>query len=230
MQNIYKNGTYSQNNPSWHEQDSPWKARQILKMIERNNLAPSKICEIGCGAGEILRQLSEQMSKDTEFIGYEISPQAFDICRNKSKENLKFLLKDPFEDTETFFDIVLAIDVFEHVEDYFGFLRKIKKKGKYKIFHIPLDINVQMVLRAAFLKNRKSVGHIHYFTKETALASLEDTGHVILDYFYTPGALELPNQGWKDDLMKIPRKLFFSVSKDLTVRILGGFSLLVLTE
>ena len=231
MTQIYNDGTYRENNPTWHEEDSPWKALQIQKIIERNSLNPSKICEIGCGAGEILNKLSEHYENKKEFFGYEISPQAFELCSKKSRHNLTFKLANLLEDDADYFDIVMAIDVFEHVEDYFGFLRKLKTKAKYKIFHIPLDLSVQTVLRCSpIIKHRKSVGHIHYFTKETALETLKDTGYQIIDYFYTNSSVELPNRGWKANLLKIPRKLFFSVNNDFAVRVLGGYSLMVLAE
>lgn len=231
MTQIYENGTYLDNNPSWHEEDSPWKAKQIRGIIEKNSLNPRRICEIGCGAGEILNQLSEQYPDGKEFFGYEISPQAFELCNQKSKHNLTFHLSDLLKENTEHFDVVMAIDVFEHVEDYFDFLRKLKEKAEYKIFHIPLDISVQTVLRSSpIIKGRKSVGHIHYFTKETALETLKDTGYEIVDHFYTRGALELPNRGWKANLLKIPRKVAFSVNNDLAVRILGGYSLLVLAK
>ncbi len=231
MTQIYEDGTYLNSNPSWHEEDSPWKARQIKKLIENNALNPNKICEVGCGAGEILKQLSEQYDDGKEYFGYEISPHAFELCKNKSKANLAFMLQDLLEETHVHFDIVMAIDVVEHVEDYFGFLRKLKEKGEYKIFHIPLDLSVQTVIRSSpIIKGRKSVGHIHYFTKETALETLKDTGYEIIDYFYTAGSLELPNRGWKANLLKMPRKFAFSVNKDLAVRLLGGYSLLVLAK
>lgn len=231
MTQMYEDGTYLEKNPSWHEEDSPWKARQIKKIIERNGLTPKRICEVGCGAGEILNQLSEQCDGGTEFFGYEISPQAFNLCKKKSKANLTFVLQDLLAEPDVRFDIVMAIDVFEHVENYFGFLRNLREKGEYKIFHIPLDLSVQAVLRASpIIKARKSIGHIHYFTKETALETLRDTGYEVIDYFYTAGSLELPNRGWKATLMKIPRKLIFSVNNDLATRILGGFSLLVLAK
>ncbi len=231
MTQIYEDGTYLDNNPLWHAEDSPWKAKQIRSIIEKNSLNPKSICEIGCGAGEILNQLSEQYADEKEFIGYEVSPQAFELCNKKSKNNLIFKLSDLLEDTAVYFDIVMAIDVFEHVEDYFGFLRKLKEKAEYKIFHIPLDLSVQTVLRSSpIIKGRKSVGHIHYFTKETALETLRDTGYEIVDYFYTAGSLELPNRGWKANLLKLPRNFAFSVNKDLAVRLLGGYSLLVLAK
>jgi len=227
---IYKDGTYFDNNPTWHVEDSPWKANQIKKIIEKNKLNPKKFCEIGCGAGEILKQLSSYYS-EMEFYGYDISPQAFELSKKKSKTNLTFQLSDLLEEDQKYFDVVLAIDVLEHVEDYIGFLRKLRGKGEYKIFHIPLDLSAQMVFRSSpIIRGRKFSGHIHYFYKETALETLRDIGYEIVDCFYTKGSLELPNRGWKSNLLKIPRKLGFAINKDLTVRILGGFSLLVLAK
>jgi cyclopropane fatty-acyl-phospholipid synthase-like methyltransferase len=230
MSQIYNDGTYLDNNPTWHVEDSAWKAKQIKKIIENNSLKPNKICEVGCGAGEILNQLSKDYS-GKEFYGYEISQEAFELCKTKSKANLTFLLLDLLEEDPEYFDIVMAIDVFEHVEDYFGFLRKLREKAEYKIFHIPLALSVQTVLRSSpIIKGRELVGHIHCFTKEMAMATLKDTGYEIVDYFYTRGSVELPKRGWKANLLQIPRKFAFAVDQDLAVRILGGYSLLVLAK
>jgi tRNA G46 methylase TrmB len=69
---IYNDGQYLDANPSWHVEDSPWKAGQIQKMIERNKLQFSSMAEIGCGAGEILRQL-QLLYPSCQYHGYEIS-------------------------------------------------------------------------------------------------------------------------------------------------------------
>ena len=229
--NIYKDGTYLENHPTWHQEDSAWKAKQILKILKKNSVTPLTLCEVGCGAGEILNCLSHQYGGEVVFSGYEISPQAFAICKNKEKENLHFFLENLLDHEDPAFDVLMAIDVFEHVEDYFGFLRELKKKALYKVFHIPLDLSVQSVFRLSpILRSRSSVGHIHYFIKETALATLRDTGYEVVDCCYTNGSLELANRGWKANLMKIPRKLFFQLHSDLAVRVLGGFSLLVLAK
>jgi len=231
MKTIYEDGTYLERNPRWHAEDSPWKAEQITKMLKKHNIVPSRLCEVGCGVGEILNCLANSFGDGVVFYGYDISHQAFEICSKKEKHNLHFFLKDLFDEEDLTFDVVMAIDVFEHVEDYFGFLRKLKNKGTTKIFHIPLDLSVQTVLRSSpILKLRSSVGHIHYFTKETALATLKDTGYEVVDYFYTNNSLELPSHGWKNNLMTLPRRFFFSLHHDLAVRILGGFSLLVMTK
>ena len=226
---MYVDGEYLIKNPTWDIEDSPWKARQIMKIIEKNSLQPKSICEVGCGAGEILNQLYLKMDTTCSFVGYEISPQAFDLCQQKTKERLQYHLGDLFVDEEATFDLVLAIDLIEHIEDYFTFLENLREKGRYFIFHIPLDLSVQTVLRSSpLVGGRESVGHIHYFTKETALATLNDTGYRILDYFYAAGSIDLPAKHFKTLLARLPRRMFYKLNKDIAVRIFGGYELLVL--
>lgn len=229
--NIYTEGDYLANNPTWHEEDSSWKADNIMKMLDKNNLSPKSVGEVGCGAGEILRQLHLVLPTDVTFTGYEISPQAYEIAKEKEADRLRYYLQDVTRSDIVAHDLLLVIDVFEHIEDYFSFLRNIRNKAQYKIFHIPLDISVQRVLLAKpILKRRRDIGHIHYFTKETALATLEDTGYEIIDFSFTASTLELPSQSLLYTVGKIPLKLCSLLSKDLTARILGGYSLLVLTR
>lgn len=228
---IYIDGTYLRNNPDWHTDDSPWKAGHIASMLERHRIVPSTVCEVGCGAGEILRNLAGRLPQDTRFFGYEISPDAYRLCSRNAAPNFEFRLANLLEEDGAHFDLAMAIDVFEHVEDCFDFLRKLRTKARHKIFHIPLDLSALSVARGRkLLDMRRSVGHIHYFTKDTALALLEDTGYRVVDHFYTSGATELGNLGWKTKLMKVPRRALQAVSPDAAARWLGGYSLLVLAE
>src|SRR5579859_2700572 len=84
MDSIYTDGTYLRNNPAWHADDSAWKAGHIAAMLERHALAPATVCEVGCGAGEVLRALATRLDASTRFIGYEISPDAFALCASKA--------------------------------------------------------------------------------------------------------------------------------------------------
>ena len=227
---IYTSGTYLSNNPTWHEEDSSWKAKQIVTILSKNGIEPKSVCEVGCGAGEILNQLYQDLPDHVSFSGFEISPQAFEIAQQKAKDRLNFYLED-FLEKGGHYDLLLAIDIIEHIEDVFGFLRAIRPKADYSIFHIPLEISVQRVLLSKpILKRRREVGHIHYFTKETALATLEDTGYEIIDHLYTAGSLDLPPTSLLYSLGRLPLKLACMVNKDLAVRILGGHSLLVLAR
>ncbi len=226
---IYTDGTYLNKNPTWHTEDSAWKARQILRMLQRNNISPRTICEVGCGAGEVLRQLQGNMDPSCEFHGYEISPQAFHLCQERSNEKLHFHLEDFLQEQGPPFDLLLLIDVIEHLDDYPTFLKKLKPRSRYKGLHIPLDLSVQSVLRPGrlgFIRDR--MGHIHYFTKETALCTLADAGYQVLDHFLTPVALESTHKDLKTRLANVPRRAVSLLHKDLAARLFGGFSLMVL--
>jgi hypothetical protein len=226
---IYKDGKYLANNQTWHAEDSAWKADQISRIIDKNGIACETICEVGCGAGEILRQLSLKYPS-TRFIGYEISPQAFELCKSRESARLKFLQKDILREKAAH-DCLLCVDVFEHVEDYMGFVRSLRSKAAYKIFHIPLSLSVHSVISSRKLTGeRDRWGHLHYFNRETALATLKDCGYEILDTAYTPHFRDLPAESLVGSLARTPLKLFYGLSPDLFVRLLGGCSLLVLAR
>jgi SAM-dependent methyltransferase len=228
---LYTTGTYLEKNPLWHTEESPWKAEQVIRMLNRHKITPKTICEVGCGAGEVLKQLEKQLANECDLLGCDISPQAIELCRSRANQRLHFLLGDATKMPERFFDLILVLDVVEHLEDYFSFLRNIKERALYKIFQIPLDLSVQTVLRATpMIRDRQRFGHIHYFSKETALQLLIDLGYQIIDYFYTAVALDLPSTDVKNFVMRVPRRLLYSVNMDMAVRFLGGYRLLILAK
>src|SRR5579863_7459919 len=94
---IYSDGAYLAQNPNWHVEDSPWKARHIERILRQNAIAPRTIAEIGCGAGEILVQLQKAFP-NSEFCGFEVSPQAFALCRERERAHIRFHLKDVLEE------------------------------------------------------------------------------------------------------------------------------------
>ena len=229
--NIYTDGGYLEQNPTWHSEDSPWKAEQILKFIGRNQLTPRTVCEVGCGAGEILMRLKRNMPDDCEFWGYDISPQAHELAVTRADERLHFRLDDVLDEPHVHFDLILVIDLIEHLEDYVGFLRKLRSKGKQMIFHIPLDLSAYTVLRNhPILDMRSSVGHIHYFTRDTALAALRDTGYELVDWFYPTDDVPLRGMPMKQKTLELLRRGLFKFNADFAVRLLGGRSLMVLAR
>jgi len=227
----YTDGDYLKNNPSWDVEDAPWKADLIFRMMEKHQIQPATICEVGCGCGEILHQLQKKMPASTRLTGYEISPQAIELCKERSNERLQFYLKNYCDEEENSCDIILLIDVIEHLEDYFRFLRDIKPKSPLKILHIPLEMFVLAVFYQQFLLGqRRKVGHLHYFSRDLALQMLRDLGYEVMDYQYTAGYSLSRDYGLKDKFLKIPRSLLYPLFPDFTVRVFGGYSLLVLVR
>jgi SAM-dependent methyltransferase len=83
----------------------------LLKRSGRN----SKILEIGCSGGPLIRALNELGYKNVQ--GIDISRDAIDLCRRREIHDV-FVMdgsKPEFEDGQ--FDIVIASDVLEHIED-----------------------------------------------------------------------------------------------------------------
>ena len=228
---MYTDGDYLKNNPTWDVEDAPWKADLIFTMMEKHNLRPVTVCEVGCGCGEILAQLQKKLPASTRLTGYEISPQAVELCKQRENERLSFCLANFCDEPKTSCDLILLIDLIEHLEDYHKFLRDVKPRSHYKILHIPLEMFVLAVLYPAFhLGQRKKVGHLHFFSRDLALQALRDLGYEVLDSAYTAGYALPRDYGLKDKLLKIPRALFYSVAPDFTVRVFGGYSLLVLVK
>lgn len=227
---IYDNGNYLKKNLDWHALDSPWKANQIDKIIHRNNLAFESICEVGCGSGEILRNLSLKNNyRSVKFSGYEISKDAFNLCKKLETDNINFFKEDFLKVNKTF-DILLCIDVFEHVENYMEFISSIRNKAEYKIFHIPLDISLNSLISGGLVRARHTVGHLHYFTADTAVETLKDCNYEIIDQIFTqsfsaPGITSL-----KTKLANIPRHVLYKISPNLASTLLGGVSLMVLAK
>jgi SAM-dependent methyltransferase len=201
-------------------EDSPWKALQVLRMLRQHKVHPSSVCEIGCGAGGILHALQRDLP-NVEFVGYEVSPQAHALSAPFESRQCHFVLDDAFDDPRTY-DVALAMDVIEHVEDCFDFMRKVKNKALLKLYHIPLDAYVNGILRGA--NSWEGGGHLHLFTMETALKSVERSGQQVIDSFLTRGAPLRKNL--RDQLRGVTARL---LPPKLAARLLGG-SLLVLAR
>jgi SAM-dependent methyltransferase len=208
-------------------EDAPFKTRQILRMLEGHpEISIRTVCDIGAGAGAVLHELQSALPSGVTLVGYEISPQAHALSLSFANSACEFVLGDAFADPRRF-DLVLVMDVVEHVEDCFAFMRHVKAKGRYKIYHIPLDLNVNTLLRG--VDRWDTVGHLHLFTIETAIKSVEQANQKVLASFLTSGALDRPGT-WKCRVANLLRRPIAAMSPIFAARLLGGYSILILAE
>jgi len=228
--NVFVTGEYLQKIPQWHTEDSSWKAKGVLQMMERHRLSPRTIGEVGCGAGEVLRQLQSQMDPDCRFFGYDIAPAAVELCRSRENGRLQFRLADIAKEPNAHFDLLLVLDLLEHQENYFSFLRDIKPLAPYKLFHQVLDLSVySLIQRDGLTKRRRLLEDLHFFTKDTVLQALRDENYEILDWFYAPRSIYRSSRV-KEKIRQLPRALCFALHKDFAVRLWGGYTLFVLAK
>ena len=183
----YQSGQYLASAPDWHARDSKWKAEKVFRSLSAHALNVRTVCDVGCGAGEVLAHLQRHMGTDVYLTGYDIAAEAIALSKPKENEHLRFRHGDFLRDDTAHYDALLALDVFEHVPDYLGFLKALSRRADNFVFHIPLDINASTVLQRSkyMMHMRKTFGHLHYFTAETAIATLEDTGFSVVDREFT---------------------------------------------
>ncbi len=203
---IYQDGTYASKNGSFGDDNASAKIGWALQACKKYDISPGTIAEVGCGAGAILLGVAEALNP-ARAVGYEPMPEAYQVARSRETSAVSFKSQIIGPDCDDFFELVLCFDVFEHIEDYFGFLRNLRKLGENFLFHIPLDMSAQMVARGAPIQMvRDEVGHIHYFSKDSAIAALDECGYAVRGHFYTSGA-DGTYSGKLFRMMKYPRKL-----------------------
>jgi len=89
---------------------------------------------------------------------------------------------------------------------------------------------VSVLLEAPLISSRERLGHLHFYTKETALRMLRGLGYEIVDWMYTPASSQYPQGSWKLRALERARRAAFPLSPTAAVRLFGGYSLLVLAR
>lgn len=221
---IYDDGTYLKSNAGWHQEDSAYKAKLVIEML--GSLSAKSVLEAGCGAGEVIRELAGHFP-DIQFHGYDISADAASFWPEKKSPNLSFSCSNLLESGKHA-DVVLCLDVFEHVDDYLGFLRRLKRHGSYFIFNVPMDMCVMKLLTRGLAYARSEVGHLHYFNEWSAKATLTDCGYDIEAAKLSAAFLKTPPRNFRQWLAVVPRvAAHFLLGSSLACKLLGGYSLVV---
>jgi len=229
-QDIYNNQTYLQNNPTWHEEDAIFKADRIERLLMHHPIPFKRVCEVGCGSGEILVQLMKRFPDVSSWIGFDISADAIAIADKKTSDKLKFVLQDiSIADNAEEYDLMLVIDVIEHLENYFSFLDSVSQRSRYFIFHIPIDMCVWSLLREGMLiESKNRVGHIHNFTEDFIKSILNDHGFKILYQIYTEPITKI--KSFKQKVINNLRSILYRINPRFCTKTLGGYSIMVLAE
>lgn len=230
LEQRYLSADYLAANPSWDVEDSPWKAGKVYELLNSNQIVPSSIVDVGCGAGNVLVGLRKSYP-DSSLTGYDIAPDAERFWHEPRALGISLMIGDYLDSTVPTQDVLLLLDVIEHLQDPFAFLAKLKGRAKYYVFHFPLDLSAVSVLREVpLLLVRKKVGHGHYFTSGIALALLAECGYKVLEAKFTGASLNAPRRGWRTQLASIPRHIAFAINHNWGARFFGGETLMVLAE
>ncbi len=167
-----------------------WKFEKILPALKiffkQTKLKNIKLLEIGAGSGFFIKNLKEKFKdlKDLniEIFALEINEDSVKYLRkiipekniiiNDISKKTKFKNKD--------FNLCVAIDVLEHIEDLQGAINEIKRIADYLIIKIPIEktLGLGLINIVTLGKYRRKViseiGHIHWFTTNKILSILKN--------------------------------------------------------
>jgi hypothetical protein len=126
-------------------------------------------------------------------------------------------------------DLVLCLDVAEHVADDVGLLRGLSRIGPRLIVRSPLDLSVLDILRPKRLMSaRDRYGHLHAYTRRLALGRVEEAGWTVEAsrlHRIPPRTVTL-----RERVADTVRRGAFRLAPRATVDTLGGWSLLILAR
>jgi ubiquinone/menaquinone biosynthesis C-methylase UbiE len=175
---IYTSGEYILNNPTLHVEDTPWKVEKIIPAVDTfmqdSLLKDIRLLDVGGGAGLLLKRISEYL-KEKEI---NVRKNAFDLSEEMlrmQKDNNPDMVaclegnieKTSFKEREI--DLVLMIDVLEHVLDPVAALKELNRISKYVIFKVPMENNLlynslNILKRGGQRRDFfQRVGHVHYY-------------------------------------------------------------------
>ena len=221
----YTSGSYADQNPDWHASGAALKAEAVASLVEEAGIKPTSVLDVGCGTGGVLAALQERWPSVSHLEGWDIAEEA--ISRAGDVAGLSLHVGNVLEHDASA-DLVLCLDVFEHVPDDHAFLTALSTRGRWFVFRIPLDLSALDVARPKRLNSvRDQYGHLHVYTRETALQLLEAAGYRVRAEAYHRVPPEVRGLGRLTDLL---RRVGVVLAPHASVRWLGGHSLMVLAE
>ncbi|MER8500412.1 class I SAM-dependent methyltransferase [Mesorhizobium sp. M0204] len=222
---VYESGRYWSVVTDFHDDHGQPKAERVHDLL--HGLPINSILDIGCGSGRALVALCDMTG--AKGYGIDLSPEPIAFAnQHYGNERVRYAVADPRSLSGISYDLVMLLDVFEHVDDYIGFLRSVRPLGRYFAFSIPLDMNVTSILFGGYMRARKLVGHLHYFTKDSALATVEYAGFKVIGYRYADPGIRYGSAG--ELFASCLRVTARRISHNMETKLFGGNGIFVLAE
>jgi len=128
------------------------------------------ILDLGCGEGIVIKYLRD-IDSNLKFEGVDINEEAVGLAKSTNPD-VKFQIKDinELQYNVNSFDLVMLIEVLEHLEDPGVVLNEIKKfSNKYLIFSVPWEpfFSIANFLRGKnILRGGNDPEHLHKWSRD----------------------------------------------------------------
>jgi len=198
MTTHYTDGSYWASRKGFR---SEYKVPLLLAAMEQAGVKledSTRILEVGCGNGAFLWPFSETVAKlgvRPHFEGIDIADNAISEARQTSGANPPAFTCTTLDAYDSSHDIVLLIDVVEHVPCPLDFLTSVRRLAPLMFLHLPIEHSFLHLLTGRPTASYQAYRHIHFFSLETARLLIEDAGWRIRHIRHSaadPATLRLP--------------------------------------
>lgn len=197
---FYQFDEYIRKNPSLHVEDSSWKVSKIIPLIDAfihyfNDKI--KILDVGGGAGLILKDISKYIENGCGIIvnkyALDLSPGMLKIQKLNNPDIIKALNEDICDTSldEKEIDLILMIDVLEHIPNQIVALEEMKRISRFIIFKVPLEDNLCSRIWNFAMRGKprqyaiENIGHINIYNFITLKYQIEKYTGWINYYAFT---------------------------------------------
>lgn len=151
----------------------------VLRAICGSLLRPElRVAEIGCGIGLVQRQFEDRLGIPVD--GFDLNASVLQRSVSRRGRLACYDVEDRREELRASYDMVLLLDVIEHVRDADGFLDAaafLMARGGHLVVNVPASPRL-------FSRYDEAAGHLRRYTPAALLASGQSCGLEALAWTY----------------------------------------------
>lgn len=182
---------YRDSNPRYHH---PYLMTPFLEMLSEARPAEAsktRVLDLGCGNGSLTHLIAQQ---GYEVVGLDSSEQGIAIAR-RSFPDCKFIQADiydlPAADLANSFDVVMAVEVIEHLlypKELVRYAKNCLKPNGRLILTTPYHGYLKNLMLAVFGKMDEhftvlwDMGHVKFFSVPTLTTLLQSEGYTDISF------------------------------------------------
>lgn len=157
-------------------QRHPWEVVRFrffadLAKTRGHSNRPQKVLDVGSGDGFVARQLMPELVEGSSIVCWDIHYTDDDIrsLTQQSPDSIRFQVEMPEEQ----FDLVLLLDVLEHVPDDVAFLRRIADRHLHPGASIIISVPAWQVL---FSNHDRALKHYRRYSRHDGIRLVRESG------------------------------------------------------
>ncbi len=156
MEGRYVDGQYASANPGWHADDAAAKVKALAPLAGR--LQPGHVVDVGAGTGDVLAGLRSACWPGARCEAWDLGPFP------KTPDGVARHVGDWLGEGGSC-DVVLFIDVLEHLDDPDGALAVARARAPVALIRVPLEVSARDALRPHHVSlAREQWGHRVHLT------------------------------------------------------------------